>query len=83
MLRLLSALTAFSQHQVPFEATFHDVQLVGSSNYTHFWMPAPLTRASAAGEGQLGLSKSLYLCHCLFPFLQKGGQRKEDEGVLS
>jgi hypothetical protein len=36
---------------VPFEATFSNVQMIGSSNYTHFWMPAPLVRASAAGEG--------------------------------
>ena len=31
--------------------TFHQPSLVGSSNYTHFWMPEPLFHAAAATDG--------------------------------
>lgn len=29
-----------------FEASFSDLEKIGESNYTHFWMPAPLTLSS-------------------------------------
>jgi hypothetical protein len=38
---------------VPFEATFSNLETIGTSNYTHFWMPTPLTRVSAAPDAPL------------------------------
>jgi hypothetical protein len=35
-----------SSADVPFKATFSQVEVIGSSNYTHFWMPTPLVRTS-------------------------------------
>jgi hypothetical protein len=50
---LLHAAAAAAVAAVPFEATFSGVEMIGSSNTTHFWMPTPLTRASAAPDSPL------------------------------
>ena len=44
---------AVRSSQVPFEATFSNLETIGTSNYTHFWMPTPLTRVSAAPDAPL------------------------------
>ena len=36
-----------------FEASFHGIEQIGSSNYTHFWMPTPMVRTSAHLNSQL------------------------------
>jgi hypothetical protein len=46
LLDLDDSLTADATSE--FRATFSDVNIIGQSNYTHFWMPSPLTRASPA-----------------------------------
>jgi hypothetical protein len=40
--------------------TFHKPSLVGSSNYTHFWMPEPLFRAAATPEAPLLVGIALH-----------------------
>ena len=37
----------------PFAATFSDLEKIGQSNYTHFWMPAPLVLSSALPNARL------------------------------
>lgn len=37
----------------PFVATFSDLKKIGQSNYTHFWMPAPLTLSSSLPSARL------------------------------
>jgi len=54
MATLLSlALASAGASDVPFEATFSALETIGSSNYTHFWMPTPLARLSAAPTAPL------------------------------
>ncbi len=36
-----------------FEAVFTDMEKIGQSNYTHFWMPAPLTLSSGLPSARL------------------------------
>jgi hypothetical protein len=36
-----------------FEASFSDLEKIGESNYTHFWMPAPLTLSSTLPNARL------------------------------
>jgi hypothetical protein len=52
MLRVAVAVAAF-------EASFHDMQQIGSSNYTHFWMPTPLVRATKLSNSSLILHVGL------------------------
>ena len=56
-LRLLTVLGAglggAPAASVPFEAIFSGVQTIGSSNYTHYWMPSPLSKVSAAPDAPL------------------------------
>ena len=47
---LLLGAVAAAAAAVPFAATFRDLQMIGSSNYTHFWMPTPLARLSRAAD---------------------------------
>ena len=37
----------------PFQASFTDLEIIGQSNYTHFWMPAPLTLSSSLPSARL------------------------------
>jgi hypothetical protein len=54
-----SAGSAGANDGVPFEATFSDVTMIGSSNYTHFWMPQPLLRVTAAQTAALAVHVDL------------------------
>ena len=53
---------------VPFEASFSDLEMIGSSNYTHFWMPAPLTLSSRLPSARLMAHVDLYVNHSMHGF---------------
>jgi hypothetical protein len=53
MASLLAALTAAPSSAPPFQASFTDLEMIGQSNYTHFWMPAPLTLSSSLPSARL------------------------------
>jgi len=49
-----------------FEASFSDLEKIGESNYTHFWMPAPLTLSSTLPNARLMAHVDLcVVAHCL------------------
>lgn len=50
---LLALLLPGGAAAVPYTATFSGLQMIGSSNYTHFWMPTPLARLSTAPSAPL------------------------------
>jgi hypothetical protein len=58
VLRALAALVACSAGMrgaasSRFAAVFTDIEKIGESNYTHFWMPAPLTLSSGLPSARL------------------------------
>jgi hypothetical protein len=53
-----------------FEASFSDLEKIGESNYTHFWMPAPLTLSSTLPNARLMAHVDLcVVTPCLHVFL--------------
>lgn len=57
---LLAAVVATSATSPTLTLTFHKPSLVGSSNYTHFWMPEPLFRAAAEPSAPLMVGIALH-----------------------